>query len=284
MRITGAAVVAGVAGAPVTHSLSPVIHNAWLEAAGLDGVYVPFAVAPERFDAFVAGCRGGTIAGVNVTAPFKERALELADVADAAAQAAGSANLLLFREDEVVEARNTDGAGLLHALSRQAPTLQLRSARVVVIGAGGAARGAAATLLQAGVGELRVVNRTFQRARALAEPLGAAAQAYPWECLGEVFDDAALVVNATSAGTGDGDPLDPPWASAAPGAVAMDMTYAPLRTRFLSGATERGLTAVDGLEMLIGQARPSFEAFFGIPAPEQVDVRALALSALEQRG
>jgi shikimate dehydrogenase len=283
MRITGEAKVAGVVGAPVRRSLSPIIHNTWLAAASVDGAYVPLPVPADGFDAFVTGCRGGVLRGVNVTAPFKERALELADIADGVAQAAGSANLLLFRDDGVVEARNTDGAGLLHALTRQAPALQLKGARVVVVGAGGASRGAAATLLEAGAAELRILNRTYQRARALADPLGPAAKAYPWECLAEVFAGADLVVNATSAGVRDSDPLDPPWNAAVAGAVAMDMTYTPLRTAFLTGAAERGLTTVDGLEMLIGQARPSFEAFFGVAAPEDVDARAVALAALEGR-
>ena len=277
MRITGAARVAGVVGAPVAHSLSPLLHNAWLAAAGIDGAYVPFAPPPEQFEAFVAGLRGGAVAGVNVTAPFKERALAAADLADAAAQAAGAANLLLFREDGVVAARNTDGEGLLAALASQAPALKLRGAVVTLIGAGGAARGAAATLLQAGAAEVRVVNRTFERARKLAEGLEAATP-YPMESLKDALSGARLVVNTASAGTEEMSALAHDW-RARSGAVAMDMVYRPLRTPFLQRATAQGLGVVDGLEMLIGQARPSFEALFGAPPPD-VDVRAPALAEL----
>jgi shikimate dehydrogenase len=280
MTMTGAAKVAGVVGAPVSHSLSPAIHGAWIAAAGLDAAYVPFSVAEGGFERFVTGMRGGVIGGVNVTAPFKGRALEFADLADVAAQAAGAANLLLFRADGVVEARNTDGAGLLWALSRQAPRLRLAGATVVLVGAGGAARGAAAALLTAGAGELRIVNRTFQRARGLAEGLGPQAEAYPWERLAEALQDADLVVNATAPAAAGDVALPPPWREAER-PVAMDMVYRPLRTPFLASAVERGLTVVDGLEMLIGQARPSFEALFGRAPPESVDARAAALAQME---
>lgn len=278
MRITGAAAVAGIVGAPVAHSLSPLLHNAWLEAAGLDGAYVPFAIGEGGLEGFVDGMRGGAVVGVNVTAPFKERALAAADIADEAAQAAGAANLLLFRTDGVVAARNVDGLGLLAALAEQAPRLQLDGAVVVLIGAGGAARGAAVTLLQAGAAEVRVVNRTFERARGLVAGLGEAASAWPWESLGEVMAAADLVVNATSRAA-DEAPLEAPWSDARKDAVAMDMTYRPLRTPFLREAAARGLTTVDGLAMLIGQARPSFEALYGAPPPD-MDVRATALTVL----
>ena len=279
MRLSGATRVAGVTGAPVTHSLSPLIHNAWLAAAGSDGVYVPFAATEEGFEALVEAFRGGVIAGLNVTAPFKQRALAAADLADPAAESAGAANLLLFREDGVTVARNTDGTGLLAALASQAPGLELPGAVVVLIGAGGAGRSAATVLVEAGAKELRIVNRTFQRARILAKGFGETACPCAWETLAEAFEGADLIVNATSPAREEADTLKAPWEAARPDAVAMDMVYRPLRTPFLKGAAERGLTTVDGLEMLIGQARPSFEAFYGAPPPD-TDVRALALRAL----
>ena len=279
MRLSGAAKVAGIVGAPVAHSLSPLLHNIWLEAAGIDGAYVPLPVSDDGFERLVAGLRGGVVAGVNVTAPFKERALAAADIADAAAEAAGAANLLLFRSDGVVAARNTDGIGLLAALASQAPALKTASAEVVLIGAGGDARGAAATLLQAGASAIRIVNRTFQRARGLAEAAGPAAAAFPWEALPEALAGADLVINVTSPPAAD-EPLFPmPWEAAPESAVAMDMVYRPLRTPFLRSAAERGHVTVDGLEMLIGQARPTFEALFGVSPPE-TDVRAAALRSL----
>ena len=277
MRITGAAAVAGIVGAPVAHSLSPLLHNVWLEAAGLDGAYVPLPLGEDALERFVEGMRGGAIVGVNVTAPFKERALAAADIADEAAQAAGAANLLLFRADGVVAARNTDGAGLLWALEQQAPGLKLRGATVVLIGAGGAARGAAATLIKAGAAEVRVVNRTYERARKLADGLEPAI-AYPLEQLREALSGASLVVNAASGGIAQMPALAHDW-RARGGAAALDMSYRPLNTPFLQRARAQGVTVVDGLAMLIGQAAPSFEAFYGVPPPD-MDVRRLALRAL----
>ena len=284
MRATfsGAATVAGVVGAPVRQSLSPLIHNAWIAAAGLDAVYVPFSPAPEAFSVFVAGLKGGSFAGLNVTLPFKPEALATADIADDAAVAAGAANLLLFRSDGLVEARNTDGAGLLHALDLQAPGWSDLVGPVVVLGAGGAARGAVVALASTGA-QVRVVNRSHARAVVLAERL-TGVEAVEGERLPELLRDASLVVNATSAGLEGEGALDLPFHFLPPRAVVMDMVYKPLRTPFLRKPAALGLRTVDGLAMLIGQAAPSFEALFGRPAPVHVDVRALALAALGEAG
>ena len=272
-RPSGAAVVAGVVGWPVRHSLSPLIHSAWLEAAGIDGLYAPFAAAPERFDGFVNGLRGGAVAGLNVTLPHKARAFALADTRSPAAQAAGVANLLRFTAEGGLQADNTDGAGLLAAL-REAGALH---GPVLLLGAGGASWGAAAAL--AGVGlELRVVNRTFERAEALAAAFSA--HAYGFDRLEAAADAAALVVNATSVGLGGRGELALPWSRLAPGAAAMDMVYVPLVTPFLGAARMHGVRTVDGLAMLVAQARPAFAAFYGREPPSEVDVRALCLAAL----
>ena len=275
--ISGTTVVAGVAGAPVAHSLSPLIHNAWLEAAGIDGVYVAFSPREDGFAAFANGLGGGAVRGVNVTVPFKEEALRLANLASLAARRAGAANLLLFQPDGRVCADNTDGAGLLAAIAEQAPGFQLRAGPVVVLGAGGAARGAAAALLDAGAPEVRLINRTAARAQALAAELGDGARVV--EPSAAVFADAALIVNATTLGLGGGAGPDVPFAKTPPSAVVMDMVYRPLKTGFLVRAAAAGRSVVDGLAMLIGQARPSFEALFGA-APPDIDVRGLCLAAL----
>ena len=258
--------VAGVAGQPIAHSLSPVIHGAWIAAAGLDAVYRAFGPADEAaFAALVDAGRGGALCGLNVTAPFKAQALALADEVGAAARACGSANLLVFADGRL-RADSTDGLGLMAALGEQAPDLDVRGRPVVVLGAGGAARAAAAALKAAGA-EVGVLNRTEARARTLADDLGVTvADAH---ALGE----AALVVNALSV------PPTVDLAALRDDAVLMDMTYKPLVTSFLAGGRARGLTTVDGLAMLIGQARPSFRALFGVEPPD-VDVRAVALAAL----
>ena len=275
---TGAARVAGVVGAPVRQSLSPLIHNAWIAAAGLDAVYAPFSPAPGRFEVFVEGMRGGGLCGLNVTLPFKEAALACADKADTAARACGAANLLLFDTDGGIEARNTDGLGLLQAFAEQAPTWRPKGARVLVLGAGGAARAAVCAFCSAGA-EVWIVNRTHARAVALVEGLGIG-EAVEADRLPELIADTSAIVNATAAGLEGSGQLEIPLARAKAGAVVMDMVYKPLRTPLLSQASACSLSTVDGLAMLIGQARPSFQALFGVAPPAQVDVRALALAAL----
>ena len=269
--------VAGVVGSPVAHSLSPLIHNAWIAAAGLDAVYVPFAPPLEGFDAFARGLVGGAIRGLNVTVPFKEQALALATTATDAARRAGAANLLLFEPKGATRADNTDGVGLLAALAEQAPEWRPESGPVVVFGAGGAARGAAAALIDAGASDIRLANRSADRAAALAVKLGAKCNAV--SDVTAALADAALVINATPLGLNGGpgpvDSLD-----ALPvGAVVLDMIYRPLRTEFLAAARRARLVTVDGLSMLIGQAAPSFESLFG-RQPPTIDVRSLCLAAL----
>lgn len=278
--ISGAGVVAGVVGSPVRHSLSPLIHNAWIAAAGLDGAYVPFAPAEARFADFVQGFRGGAIRGLNVTLPFKEQALALADRASDRAWDAGAANLLVFEHDGQILADNTDGVGLLAAFAQQAPGFDPAAAPVVILGAGGAARGAAAAFKAAGAPQVRIVNRTLARAEAICEALGERAKAFPLDQAAAAFEGAGAVINATSAGLSGAGGLEAPLAASPETAVVMDMVYKPLHTPFLRAAEALGRPTVDGLAMLIGQAVPSFEAFFGAPPPSGVDVRALALKTL----
>ena len=281
MIVTAKTVVAGVAGAPVRHSLSPVMHNAWLAESGFDGIYVAFAPHQDHFKAFAQGLRGGAIRGLNVTIPFKEQALAVADEASALARAAGAANLLLFHEDGRIEARNTDGEGLLQAIAVRAPGFDITAGPVVVMGAGGAARGAVAALLEAGVLDVRLCNRTLDRAEKLVEDLtglGDGASVRAFERPDHAVQDAACVINATSLGLGGGPGPDTPWRLMRPEAVAMDMVYKPLATEWLQEAQAHGLRAVDGLEMLIRQAIPSYRAFFGADPPK-LDVRSLLLRA-----
>lgn len=267
---TGAARVAGVVGQPIAHSLSPLLHNAWIAAAGLDAVYVPFAPADAlAFDALVQAGRHGAFGGLNVTAPFKEQAIARADQISARAEACGSANLLTFREGQI-HADSTDGQGLMIALAEQSPALALKNASVTVLGAGGAARAAVAALVEAGAAEVRIVNRTVERAQALADLFAGSARVMS---IDDALTDCSLVVNALSVAPQIDLSLLPD------DAVVMDMTYRPLMTPFLLTAQARGLTTVDGLAMLIGQARPSFQAYYGQPVPD-IDVRAAALTFL----
>ena len=264
---------AGVAGWPIAHSLSPVIHSAWIRAAGLDAAYTAFGPeSDDRFRELVGEVRQGTVRGLNVTAPWKEIALGLADEASDTARACGSANLL-WQDGGVLRADSTDGHGLMAALMEQAPTLEMKGNIATVLGAGGAARAAVHALGQV-FAEVRIVNRTTARAEALI----AAVQPHTSARLtcSRADTDAALIVNALSV------PPELDMTALAPGAVLMDMTYRPLMTGFLSAGGERGHAVVDGLAMLIGQARPSFATLFGLATPD-VDVRAEALRVLGEQ-
>ncbi len=278
-RTTAQAMVAGVAGRPIAHSLSPNLHNSWIEDAGLDAAYIPYSPAEDRFLVFVEGLRGGVIRGLNITLPFKEAALGAADDASPLAYAAGAANLLLFHPDGEIEARNTDGEGLLYAFARQAPALRLGDGPVVIFGAGGAAKGAVATLEAAGVSDIRVVNRTKSRAEALTARFSSVS-AWDLKETQRALQGAGAIINASSAEVGGQDGLSWDFSNAPAGAVAMDMLYRPLETKFLAAAKAQSLQTVDGLDMLIGQAIPSFEAFFGRPPPD-IDARALLLNAMQ---
>ena len=258
--------IAGVVGQPVRHSLSPLLHSAWITAAGIDADYRGFDPGDEAgFAKLIARGRDGALVGLNVTAPFKTLALAAADEASAVARRCGSANLLVFAAGRVL-ADSTDGAGLVAALEAQAPDLTLAGEPVVILGAGGAARAAALALQTAGA-DVAILNRTAARAEALAADLEVRV-AGP-----DAISTAALVVNALSV------PPQIDVAALRRDAVLMDMTYRPLHTPFLVAGRARGLGTVDGLAMLIGQARPSFRALFGVETPT-LDVRALALRAL----
>jgi shikimate dehydrogenase len=275
MKITAQTRLAGVTGDPVRHSLSPVIHNAWIEAAGLDAVYAAFPVKQDHFAEMVRGLASDAAVGLNVTIPYKEAAAGIADRRTPAVERAGAANVLTFR-DGLILADNTDGAGLLAALGDAgfAP-----SGPVVVLGAGGAARGAVLSLLDAGVPSIRLINRSLDRAQAIAAG-NPRISVHGWDKAAKALDGVAAVINATSLGMTRQPRLELSLEVAPPTAVVMDMVYRPLKTGLLRAAETRGNPTADGLSMLIAQARPSFEAFFGRPPPAGVDVRALCEAAL----
>jgi len=273
-----------VVGWPIAHSLSPLIHNAWIAVLELDAEYRAYAVEPEGdwFERFVWGEVDAGCVGLNITAPFKERALMMATEHEGNLMALGNANVLAPRAYSLdLCAFNTDEAGLLFALAGK-PRLSLAGRRVVVLGAGAAARTAAVTVTSAAA-EVIIVNRTFERARSLAETAGAASA--PWGDLDGLVSRADILINATSA-VHEGQVLDVDLSRADIDLTVVEMSYRPLQTPLLRQAEALGLRTVDGLAMLIGQARPSFEIFFGVAPPPSkvVDVRALCLQALEATG
>ncbi|TVQ53179.1 MAG: shikimate dehydrogenase [Rhodobacteraceae bacterium] len=256
--------LAGVVGWPVGHSRSPALHGHWLKLYGLSGAYVAMAVAPDALATALKGLVALGFAGCNVTLPHKEQALALADAATDRARRIGAANTLAIRQGRI-EADNTDGFGFIENLRQGAPDWSAAAGPALVLGAGGAARAIVAALLDAGAPEVLIANRTPERAEALAAALGA--RAIPWAAAEAAAAEAATLVNTTSLGMAGQPPLDLSLDRARADALATDIVYAPLETAFLRRAAARGLRTVDGLGMLLHQARPGFEAWFGV-APE----------------
>lgn len=262
--LSGHARLAGVLGWPVSHSRSPRLHGHWLETLGIDGAYLPLPVHPDRFEEAIRGLLALGFRGANVTIPHKQAAFAVCDVVDATAQRAGAVNTLVFRDGRI-EGSNTDGYGFLENIRATVPGWRADAGPAVLLGAGGAARAIAAALLDAGCPELVLVNRSRDRAEALAGDLGGpvrVAEAPP-------LAGAALLVNTTSLGMQGHPPLAIDLAPLPAGAVVADIVYVPLETPLLAAARARGLAGVDGLGMLLHQARPGFEAWFG--AVPQVD-------------
>jgi shikimate dehydrogenase len=272
---------AAVIGWPAAHSLSPAMMAHWLSSSRIEGRYGILEVPPERFARAVHAARAMGMAGLNVTLPHKIAALALADDISNAARSVGAANLLTFQAGGRIVADNTDVVGLAAALREDAGT-----GPAVLMGAGGAAR--AALFHLAGQGrEIRIINRTRATAERLAAEFGLKASVHDAlddGASGRALAGAGLVINATSLGMAGKPSLAPDFTSCAPDALAFDMVYAPLQTRFLMAARQAGLKTADGLSMLIGQARPSFEAFFGAPPPQGSGVRTLLEARLEARG
>lgn len=277
MIITGKARLAGVLGWPVGHSRSPRLHGFWLERLGIDGAYVPLAVSPKNFAQAVAALPHMGFRGANVTVPHKEEALRLVDELDPLAERIGAVNTLVVRDDGTIEGRNTDAFGFLENLVRGAPAWIPGSGPAVVLGAGGAARAVVAALVDSGVPEIRLVNRSLPRAEQLAEDIGGNIRVAGWDQAAAALDGAQLLVNTTTLGMNGQPPLDMDLAALPMSAVVNDIVYAPLMTDLLTRAQARGNTIVDGIGMLLWQAVPGFEAWFGVRPEVTPELRAFVL-------
>ena len=255
--------LAGVIGMPIAHSKSPKLHGLWLARYGLPGHYVPIPVMPENLAEVLRILPRAGFVGANVTIPHKEAALILADTVTDRAALIGAANTLIFRPDGKIHADNTDGYGFITNLRQHAPDWRPEIGPAAVIGAGGAARAIVASLLDSGVKELRIANRTRLRAEQIKAEFGARLVVYDWAQVGNMLDGAATVVNATSLGMEGKQPLRVPMDALSPDALVTDLVYTPLMTPFLLEAQSRGCQVVDGLGMLLHQAVPGFERWFG---------------------
>ena len=279
MILSGAARLAGVMGWPVAHSRSPRIHGFWLEEKKIDGTYLPLAVRPEALGTALAALPALGFRGCNLTAPHKEAALARMDSLSETARRIGAVNTVTVGENGALHGDNTDGFGFISHLQQQAPSWE-RALPVAMLGAGGAARAVADALTAAGVPEIRLVNRSGERAAALAEAAGERVRALPWDGRAAALEGCGLLVNTTTLGQIGKPALDLALERLPAAATVYDLVYAPLETDLLKAARARGHVAVDGLGMLIHQARPGFAAWFGAEAEATAALRAFAAEGL----
>jgi shikimate dehydrogenase len=266
--------LAGVMGWPVMHSRSPTLHNHWFGRYGLAGTYVPLAIAPPKLEAALRALAPLGFAGCNLTIPHKERACALVDDLDPVARRIGAISCVTVRSDGSLAGSNNDGYGFVENILQQQPHWRADHGPVVVIGAGGGARAVVYSLAERGAPEIRVTNRTAARAHALAQEFGLPVRPVAWQDRHAALDGAAMLVNTTSQGMVGQPPLDLPLDRLPSHALVADIVYVPLETPLLAAARRRGNPTVDGLGMLLHQARPAWRAWFGLEPEVTPDLRA----------
>lgn len=270
-----------VIGWPIEHSRSPLIHTYWLRRYEIDGSYEKIAVRPEDLPEFLGSLHARGFAGANVTLPHKEEALRAADFADEAANAIGAANALWLDRDGRLCASNSDAFGFITNLNTEAPDWKRGGRPVTVLGGGGAARAILYGLLGEGLTEIRLANRTRDRAEQLAQEFGSRVDVVDWELRHVALAGCGLIVNATSLGMTGRPALDLDLTELPVDAVVADLVYHPLETQLLAAARARGSRAVDGLGMLLYQAVPGFERWFGIRPEVTPELRAEVVASLQ---
>lgn len=256
--------LAGVIGNPIAHSKSPMLHGYWLNRYGISGHYVPLEVLDSHLPDVIETLPKMGFVGVNVTIPHKVSVLELADLVTDRATLIGAANTLIFRRDGKIHADNTDGYGFISNLRQGAPGWKPDAGPCAVFGAGGAARAILASLIDVGAQKILLSNRTRQKAETLKMEFGSKIEVVDWVQAGDMIEDATTVVNTTSLGMEGASEFRVPLDGLKPGTIVNDLVYTPLNTRLLEAAQAKGCVAVDGLGMLLHQAVPAFERWFGI--------------------
>ncbi len=267
--------LAGVMGWPVMHSRSPMLHNYWFKKHELAGTYVPLAIRPEGLAAALRALHPLRFAGCNLTIPHKEQAMTLVDEVDALAKAIGAISCVVVRPDGSLSGTNNDCYGFVHAIKQEQPGWRADAGPIVVIGAGGGSRAVCYGLAQEGAREIKLVNRTLDRAQAIARGFGGPIRALPWDERHEALEGAAMVVNTTSCGMVGQPALDINLDKLPKNALAADIIYIPLETPFLAAARKRGNRTVNGLGMLLNQGRPAWKAWFGIEPEVTAELRAM---------
>jgi shikimate dehydrogenase len=267
--------LAGVMGWPVMHSRSPMLHNYWFKKHGLAGTYVPLAIRPEHLAAALRGLQPLGFAGVNVTIPHKQEAMKIVNEVDALARSIGAISCVIVKADGSLMGTNNDCYGFIHAIKQEHPGWRPDAGPIAVIGAGGGSRAVCYGLTQEGAREIRLVNRTFERAKEIAEGFGGPIRALPWADRHDALEDAAMVVNTTSCGMVGQPALDIKLDKLPKSALAADIIYIPLETPFLAAARKRGNRTVNGLGMLLNQGRPAWKAWFGIEPEVTAELRTM---------
>jgi shikimate dehydrogenase len=272
--------LAGLMGWPVMHSRSPKLHNHWFAQHGLAGTYVPLAIRPEGLGAALRALAPLGFSGCNLTIPHKETALAFVDEVDDAARRIGASSCVVVRPDGSLLATNNDGYGFIEGILEADPAWRADAGPIVVIGAGGGSRAVVYSLVERGAREIRLVNRNGERARGLAQEFGGPIKALPWDERYAALDGAAMVVNTTSQGMVGEPPLDLDLELLPRGALVSDIVYIPRETPLLAAARARGNRTVNGLGMLLHQARPAWRAWFGIEPKVTPELRALIEATL----
>ncbi len=269
---------AGVIGWPIKHSRSPLIHGHWLREHQIDGSYEKIAVEPEQLESFIKNLKTNNLSGLNVTVPHKEMVFKFADHVTEDAKSIGAANTLWFENDKLI-AGNTDAYGFITHLKQSAPTWEANRP-VMVLGAGGAARAILYALLNESVPEIKLTNRTSERAENLAKEFGSKIKVVNWEDKEHHLQNCGLLVNSTSLGMTGSTPLKININTLPKTAICYDIVYAPLETQLLKDAKNLGLGTVDGLGMLLHQAVPGFEKWFGVRPTVTEELRQIILNDL----
>jgi len=265
--------LAGVMGWPVMHSRSPTLHNYLFARHGLAGTYVPLAITPVNLEAAMRALAPLGFSGCSVTIPHKEQALAVVDVVDAAARRIGAISCVVVEPDGSLTGTNNDAFGFAHNILQQQPDWRADEGPSAVIGAGGGARAVVYSLADRGACEVRVINRTLARAEVLARDFGPPVVAVAWEERHRALERVATLVNTTSQGMTGQPPLDLALDALPPSALVCDIVYVPMETPLLAAARRRGHRTVDGLGMLLHQARPAWKAWFGLEPEITADLR-----------
>jgi shikimate dehydrogenase len=267
--------LAGVMGWPVMHSRSPMMHNHWFGKHGLAGTYVPLAIRPEGLERALRALHPLGFAGCNLTIPHKEKAMGIVDEIDALARAIGAISCVIVRADGSLAGTNNDCFGFIQNVKDEQPGWRADAGPIAVIGAGGGSRAVCYGLAREGAREIRLVNRTPERARALADEFGGAIKPLAWGDRHDALEGVAMVVNTTSQGMVGQGALDLRLDKLPKGALAADIVYIPLETPFLAAARARGNRTVNGLGMLLHQGRPAWKAWFGIEPEVTPELRRM---------